>query len=164
MVGPMPYAGLNAAFDPLLPRGLQHYWKAVYVRDLTDAAIAVHLEHGPRIPAVNSAVHLYPINGAVHDVKPEATSFGHRDANYALVIAGMWPDPADNEANIAWVRGFHAAVAPHSELGGYVNFASGDDQDRVKDNFGPTYDRLVRIKSQYDPDNLFHLNQNIQPA
>ncbi len=164
MVGPMPYAGLNAAFDPLLPRGLQHYWKAVYVRELTDEAIAAHLEHGPRIPAVNSAVHLYPINGAAHDVKPDATAFGHRDANFALVIAGMWPDPADNEANIAWVRGFHTAIAPHSEAGGYVNFASADDQDRVKDNFGPTYDRLVQIKRQYDPDNLFHLNQNIRPA
>jgi FAD/FMN-containing dehydrogenase len=164
MVGPMPYAALNAAFDPLLPRGLQHYWKAVYVRDLTDDAIAAHLEHGPRIPAVNSAVHMYPINGAAHDIAVDATAFGHRDATYACVIAGMWPDPADNEANIAWVRDYHTAIAPHSEPGGYVNFASADDQDRIQDNVGTTYDRLAGIKVHYDPHNLFHLNQNILPA
>jgi hypothetical protein len=163
MVGPMPYAGLNAAFDPLLPRGLQHYWKAVYAQDLSDEAIAAHLEYGPKVPTVNSAVHLYPINGAVHDVAPDATAFGHRDANYACVIAGMWPDPADNEANIGWVRDYYAALAPHSLRGGYANFASADDQDKVKDNIGVTYGRLTEVKARYDPRNLFHLNQNIRP-
>ena len=163
MVGPMPYAAMNAAFDPLLPRGLQHYWKAVYTRELTDEAIAVHLEHGPGMPTINSAVHLYPINGAAHDVAPEATAFGHRDANYACVIAGMWPDPADNKANMAWVRDYHTALAPHSQAGGYVNFASGDDLDLVQENIGVTYDRLTEVKRRYDPRNLFHLNQNIRP-
>jgi FAD/FMN-containing dehydrogenase len=164
MVGPMPYAALNAAFDPLLPRGLQHYWKAVFARELTPEAIAAHVEYGPKVPAVNSAVHLYPINGAAHDVPADATAFGHRGDNYACVIAGMWPDPADNNANIAWVRDYYAALAPHSSAGGYVNFASADDQDKVRDNFGPTYPRLAEIKRRYDPGNLFHLNQNIAPA
>jgi FAD/FMN-containing dehydrogenase len=163
-IGPMPYPALNAAFDALLPRGLQHYWKAVFVKELTDDAIAVHLEHGPRVPVVNSTMHLYPINGACHDVPADATAFGHRDASYACVIAGMWPDPADNEANTRWVRDYYAALAPHSEAGGYVNFASGDDQRRVRDNYGPGYGRLAEIKRRYDPDNLFHLNQNITPA
>ena len=163
-VGPMPYPALNAAFDPLVPRGLQHYWKAVFVRDLTDQAIAAHLEHGPRVPVVNSTMHLYPINGACHDVPADATAFGHRDANYACVIAGMWPDPADNEANTEWVRDYYAALAPHSQAGGYTNFASADDQQRVRDNFGAGYDRLSEIKQRYDPGNLFHLNQNITPA
>jgi FAD/FMN-containing dehydrogenase len=162
--GAIPYPAINALFDPLLPRGLQHYWKAVYVKDLTDEAIAVHLEHGPRVPAVNSAVHLYPINGACHDVAGDATAFGHRDASYACVIAGMWPDPADNEANTAWVRDYHTALAPLSEPGGYINFASADDQATVRDNFGAGYHRLAEIKRQYDPENLFHLNQNIAPA
>jgi FAD/FMN-containing dehydrogenase len=164
MVGPMPYAALNALFDPLLPRGLQHYWKTVYVKDLTDAAIAVHLKHGPKVPAVSSAMHLYPINGACHDVDPDATAFGHRDANYACVIAGMWPDPADNAANTAWVRDFHTALVPHSEPGGYTNFASADDQVHVRDNVGASYDRLAQVKARYDPANLFRLNQNIAPA
>jgi FAD/FMN-containing dehydrogenase len=163
-IGPMPYPALNAAFDPLLPRGLQHYWKAVFVKDLTDEAIAAHGEHGPRVPVVNSTMHLYPINGACHDIPADATAFGHRDASYACVIAGMWPNPADNEAHTRWVSDYYAALSPHSEPGGYVNFASADDQRRVRDNFGSGYDRLAEIKRRYDPDNLFHLNQNIVPS
>jgi FAD/FMN-containing dehydrogenase len=164
MAGPMPYAAMNALFDPLLPRGLQHYWKAVFAGDLTNEVIAIHAEHAQRMPAVNSAVHLYPVNGAVHDLAPDATAWGHRDAKYACVLAGMWPDPADNEANIAWVKDYYAALAPHSLAGGYVNFASADDQARVSDNFGAAYERLTRVKRQYDPGNVFHLNQNIVPA
>jgi len=109
-------------------------------------------------------VHLYPINGACHDIAADATAFGHRDANYAFVIAGMWPDPADNEANIQWVRDYYAALVPYSDPGGYVNFASADDQQRVRDNYGAGYDRLAQVKRRYDPANLFHLNQNITPA
>ena len=163
-VGPMPYAPLNALFDPLLPRGLQHYWKATFVGDLTDEAIAAHAEHGARVPAFSSAMHLYPVNGAAHDVAPDATAWGHRDAKYACVIAGMWPDAADNEANIRWVKDYYAALAPHSLAGGYVNFASADDQAKVRDNFGVGYDRLAQVKRVYDPANLFHHNQNITPA
>jgi FAD/FMN-containing dehydrogenase len=162
-VGEMPYPALNSAFDGLVPPGLQHYWKAAYVRELTDEAIAAHMEHGPKVPAVNSTVHIYPINGAVHDVPPDATAFGHRDANFAPVIAGMWPDPADNERNIAWVREYYAAIAPHSEPGGYVNFASADDQPRVAENYGENYARLREVKRRYDPGNLFRINQNIEP-
>ncbi len=162
-VGVMPYAGLNSAFDALVPPGLQHYWKASFVTDLTEAAIAAHVEHGARVPVVNSTVHIYPINGACHDVAPDATAFGHRDASFAAVIAGMWPDPADNPAHIAWVKDYHAAVTPHSEPGGYVNFASADDQARVADSYGSNYPRLREVKRRYDPDNLFHLNQNIVP-
>ncbi len=162
-VGAMPYAALNAAFDGLVPRGLQHYWKANFATELTDAAIQAHLAHGPAVPAVNSTVHMYPINGACHDVAPDATAFGHRDATFAPVIAGMWPDPADNEANIAWVKDYYAATAPHSKPGGYVNFAADDDQLRVGDNYGANYPRLREVKRAYDPDNVFHLNQNIVP-
>ena len=163
-IGEMPYPALNSAFDGLVPPGLQHYWKAAYVKELTDKAIAVHMEHGPKVPTVNSTVHLYPIDGAVQDVPADATAFGHRDANFAPVIAGMWPDPADNERNTAWVRDYYAAIAPHSQAGGYVNFASPDDQSKVADNYGANYRRLVEVKRRYDPDNLFHLNQNIQPG
>lgn len=162
-VGPMPYPALNSAFDALVPAGLQHYWKANFVRELTDAAIEAHLEHGPKVPVVNSTMHIYPINGAVQRVGPGESAFGHRDATFAPVIAGMWPDPADNEANIAWVKDYHAATAPHSEEGGYVNFAASDDQDRVRANYGANYDRLVAVKRKYDPDNLFRNNQNIKP-
>jgi FAD/FMN-containing dehydrogenase len=163
-VGPMPYAALNGAFDALYPPGaLQHYWKANFVTELTDDAIKAHLEWGPKVPVVNSTVHIYPINGACHRVPADATAFAHREATFATVIAGMWPDPAQNEANIAWVRGYYDATAPYSETGGYVNFMSGDDQDRVPANYGTNYERLRDVKRKYDPGNLFHVNQNIKP-
>jgi len=162
-VGPMPYPALNGAFDALLPPGLQHYWKASFVKELTDEAIAAHRVHGPEVPAVNSTMHIYPINGAAHRVAPDATAFAYRDANFATVIAGVWPDPSRNEANIAWVRDYYDATAPHSEEGGYINFMAEDDQGRIRANYKGNYDRLVDIKRKYDPDNLFHLNQNIRP-
>ncbi|MEU5853266.1 FAD-binding oxidoreductase [Saccharopolyspora shandongensis] len=162
-LGPMPYPLLNGTFDVLVPPGLQHYWKANFVVELTDEMIAAHVEHGPQVPVVNSTVHIYPINGACHRVAPDATAFAYRDANFATVIAGMWPDPADNAANIAWVRDYYAATAPHSEEGGYVNFMAGDDQGRIKANYRGNYDRLVQVKRAYDPENLFHLNQNVRP-
>jgi FAD/FMN-containing dehydrogenase len=143
---------------------LQHYWKAAFLGDLSAEAIRTHLEHGPRLPVVNSTMHLYPINGACHDVAVDATAFGHRDATYVAVIAGMWPDPADNEANTAWVKDYYAAIAPHSQGGGYVNFASADDQPKAAANYGANYARLQEVKGLYDPDNMFHLNQNIQPS
>jgi FAD/FMN-containing dehydrogenase len=162
-VGTMPYAALNGAFDALVPRGLQHYWKAEFAGELTTEAIQLHMEHGPRVPTVNSTVHFYPINGAVHEVAADATAFGHRDASFAIVIAGMWPDPAENEANTKWVKDYDAAIAPHSMGGMYVNFASADDQSKVAANYGANYERLREVKRRYDPSNLFHLNQNIQP-
>ena len=162
-VGSMPYPALNSAFDALVPPGLQHYWKANFVTEFTDESIAAHLEHGPKVPVVNSTMHIYPINGACHRVAPDATAFAYRDANFATVIAGMWPEPADNNANIRWVRDYYDATAPHSEPGGYINFMADDDQDRIKINYKDNYARLVQIKRQYDPENLFRVNQNIKP-
>jgi len=110
-------------------------------------------------------MHLYPINAAVHRVGPEETAFAHRDAKYAAVIAGMWPDPADNEDNIRWVRDYYDAIHPHSGTqGGYINFMAGDDAERAPENYGRNYERLRQVKAAYDPENLFHLNQNIQPS
>ena len=162
-VGPMPYPALNSAFDGLVPPGLQHYWKANFVKELTDDAIAAHLDHGPNVPVVNSTVHIYPINGACHRVASDETAFAYRDATFATVIAGMWPDPADNEKNTAWVRDYYGATAPLSEEGGYINFMADDDQGRIRANYRGNYDRLVEVKRAYDPGNLFHRNQNIVP-
>jgi FAD/FMN-containing dehydrogenase len=162
-VGAMPYPALNSAFDALYPPGLQHYWKANFVKELTDDAISAHLQHGPKVPAVSSTMHIYPINGACHRVAADATAFAYRDANFATVIAGMWPDPGQNKANITWVRDYYDATAPHSEPGGYINFMAEDDQSRIKANYGRNYDKLVGIKRRYDPENLFRVNQNIRP-
>ena len=162
-VGPMPYPALNSAFDALVPPGMQQYWKANFARELTDEAIDAHLEYGPRLPAVNSTVHIYPVNGACHRVPAQATAWSARDATFATVIAGIWPDAHRNDENIAWVRDYYAAIAPHSEQSGYVNFMSGDDQHRIEANYRDNYERLVQLKRAYDPGNLFHLNQNIRP-
>jgi FAD/FMN-containing dehydrogenase len=162
-VGPMPYPALNSAFDGLYPPGLQHYWKANFVTELTDQAIDAHVDHGSQVPVLQSTVHIYPVNGACHRVAPDATAFAYREANFATVIAGMWPDPAQNDENIKWVRDYYEATAPLSEEGGYINFMSGDDQDRIRSNYKGNYDRLVEVKRKYDPDNMFRLNQNIKP-
>jgi FAD/FMN-containing dehydrogenase len=162
-VGVVPYPALNSAFDALYPPGLQHYWKTSFATELTDEAIDVHMEHGPKVPAVNSTMHIYAINGAVQRVAADATAFSYRDTTFVTNVAGMWPDPEENDANIGWVHGYHDALAPHSEQGGYVNFMSGDDQDRIRANYRGNYDRLVEIKRTYDPDNMFRVNQNIAP-
>jgi FAD/FMN-containing dehydrogenase len=161
-VGPMPYPALNSAFDALVPPGLQHYWKANFVRELTDDVIEAHVEHGSTMPNVNSTVHLYPIDGACHRVGPDETAFGHRDASFAPVIAGMWPDAADNDKNIKWVRDYYKQQ-PRTRR-------------RVDTSTSPpTMIRVVSlqttaritasswVKRKYDPDNLFHMNQNIDP-
>jgi hypothetical protein len=164
MVGPMPYPALNSAFDPIFPKGIRSYWKGNFVTELTDAAIDVHLIHGPKVPEVSATMHLYPINGACHRVGADETAFAYRDANFAPVIVAAWQDPADDRQRIQWVRDYYDATAPHSEAGGYVNFMADDDQNRVEDNYRGKFTRLQEIKRTYDPDNLFHLNQNIPPA
>jgi FAD/FMN-containing dehydrogenase len=162
-VGPMPYPAINSAFDALLPPGLQQYWKANFLKDLSDGQINAQIEWGPKVPTMNSTGHIYPINGACHRVAPDATAFAYRDANFATVIAGAWPDPADNKANTKWVRDFSDASAQYAEEGGYINFMAEDDQDRIKANYKGNYERLREVKRKFDPGNLFHVNQNIKP-
>ena len=164
MMTPMPYPVLQGLFDPLLPAGLQQYWKGSFATELTDGAIAAHLEHGPDTPTMNSAVHIYSINGACHRVPSDATAFAHREATFSTVIAAIDPDPAHNDANKTWVRDYYSALEPHSDEGGYINFMDGDDQSRIKANYKGNYERLRAVKKKYDPENLFHMNQNIKPA
>jgi FAD/FMN-containing dehydrogenase len=164
-VGVVPFPAMQSAFDDLVPKGMQNYWKADFIAELTDDAIAAHVEHGKRTPNVSSSMHLHPINGAAQRVSADETAFGHRDKNFAPVIVGIWPNPADNEANIRWVREYYDAIHPHSGSdGGYINFMSDDDDHRVPANYGANYERLASVKATYDPDNVFHVNQNIAPA
>jgi FAD/FMN-containing dehydrogenase len=163
MVGPVPYPAINAAFDGLFPKGIRQYWKGNFVKELSDEAIAEHVKHGPSAPTVSSTMHLYPINGACQRVAADATAFGHRDANFAMVVLAASSDPSQDEGNKKWVRNYSKALAPYSEAGGYVNFMDGDDTKRVKANYGANYNRLASIKRKYDPDNVFKVNQNITP-
>jgi hypothetical protein len=161
----MSYPALQSAFDALLPPGLYSYWKSDFAGDLGDEAIEVHLEHGRGVPNVHSGMHIYPIDGAVHDVEPDETAFGVRDARFAVNVVGLWPDDADTETNRGWVRDYYDAIHPYSGYeGGYTNFMDAEDQARVRENYGATYDRLAEVKATWDPGNLFRLNQNIVPV
>jgi FAD/FMN-containing dehydrogenase len=163
-MGQMPFPVLQSLFDPLLPKGLQWYWKGDYVEELTDEAIDLHLEHGLRVPRGLSLMHLYPIDGAVRDVRSDATAWSCRDATWSMVIAGIDPDPANAAAIKAWARDYWSALHPLNPGGGYVNFLMGDEGSaQVRQTYGANYDKLVDVKTKYDPDNVFRVNHNIEP-
>jgi FAD/FMN-containing dehydrogenase len=164
LVGPMPHTVLQTLFDPLYPPGLQWYWKADFVNELSDEAIALHMKYCAEIPTMHSTTHFYPINGAAHRVGKNDTPWAYRDATWAQVIVGVDPDPANNDRIIAWAREYWNALHPHSAGGAYVNFMMEEGEDRIKATYRDNYDRLVAIKNKYDPTNLFRVNQNIKPT
>jgi Berberine and berberine like len=159
----MPYPALQSAFDPLYPAGLQWYWRADFVRQISDQAIDAHLEHAARLPTMHSTVHLYPIDGAVHRVGSDETAWSYRDATWAQVIVGVDPDPTNAEGLRHWTVDYWEALHPHSMGGAYVNFLMDEGQDRVRATYRDNYQRLAAVKRRYDPDNVFHVNQNIHP-
>jgi len=160
----MPFPALQTAFDPLYPPGLHWYWKGDFINELTDEAIDLHVKHGFEMPSWHSTMHLYPIDGKPNEVGPDETPWGHRQAKWSKVIAGVDPDPANTEAISAWAREYWEALHPHSAGGAYVNFMMEEGEERVKATYGANYDRLAAIKKKYDPTNLFRVNQNIKPA
>ena len=155
---------LQGLFDPLLPPGLQWYWRADFVNEFSDDAIAKHVEQALQTPPGLSQVHIYPINGAAHRVGKGDTAFSYRDANFAVVIVGVDPNPANKDQITNWCKGYFDALHPYSAGGAYVNFMMEEGQERVEASFRENYARLAQIKSQYDPTNLFRVNQNIRPA
>ncbi|HEY8549086.1 MAG TPA: FAD-binding oxidoreductase [Vicinamibacterales bacterium] len=160
----MPYPSLQSMFDPLMPAGLQWYWKGDFVRSLPDAAIDVHIGQWGEAAGELSLMHLYPIDGAVHRVAPDATAWSTRDAAFSMVIVGVSADPAQADALKTWGRRYWNAIHPFNLQGGYLNFMMDDEEgDRVRATFGPNYRRLAAVKAVYDPANLFRVNQNIEP-
>jgi FAD/FMN-containing dehydrogenase len=164
LLHPMPYPFLQSLFDGLLPPGLHHYWKADFVRELTDEAIAEHVRFGPRVPTVNSAVHIYALDGAVQDVGANATAFAYRDVRYVHIIAAVTSDPASLPLYREWTQQYWAALHPHSAGGAYVNFLMEEGEERIASSYMGNRERLAAIKAKYDPLNIFRVNQNIQPA
>jgi hypothetical protein len=160
----MPFTALQSLFDPLLPKGLQWYWKGDFVKELPDAAIDVHLKYAAEAPSELSLMHLYPIDGAVHEVPPHETAWNCRDASWSMVIAGIDPQPAKAPALSAWGRSYWEAVHPYTMGGAYVNFMMEEGEDRIRATYGENYERLAAVKRRYDPDNFFRVNQNIRPA
>ena len=161
---PMPFPMLQGLFDGLYPPGLQWYWKADFVKELGDEAIARHVEHGLKMPTLHSSMHLYPINGAVHKVGNSDTPFSYRDVLWSEVIVGVDPDPANKEKITSWAKGYFDALHPYGAGGAYVNFMMEEGEDRIRATYRDNYDRLANVKARYDPGNFFNVNQNIRPA
>ncbi len=162
-LGPMPFPQLQTMFDALYPPGHQWYWKGDFVNELTDEAIELHLKFAAQLPTPQSTMHLYPIDGAVHDVKSADTAWSCRDAQWSMVIVGVDPDPANAERLRSWTRDYWQALHPHSAGGAYINFMMEEGDDRIRATYGDNYDRLVEVKTKYDPTNFFRVNQNIRP-
>jgi len=164
LVGLLPQPALQSMFDALYPPGLQWYWRADFVNELSDKAIAEHIRFGQALPSMHSTMHLYPINGAASRVSKHATAWNYRDANWAQVMVGVDPDPANKEKITSWAKRYFDALHPYSAGGAYVNFMMDEGEDRVKATYGENYERLVAIKNKYDPQNLFRVNQNVKPS
>jgi FAD/FMN-containing dehydrogenase len=164
VAGPIPFPVLNSLFDAIYPPGLQWYWRADLFNEVSDKAIALHQKYVEQMPTPHSTMHLYPINGAASRVGKKDTAWNYRDANFSMVIVGVDPDPANNERLIQWTKDYWMALHPYSAGGAYLNFIMAEGDERVRAAYGDNYARLAQIKAAYDPQNLFHINQNIKPA
>jgi FAD/FMN-containing dehydrogenase len=160
----MPLPALNSAFDGLYGPGDQWYWRADFVREIPDEAIEQNQAWNERPPSWKAGSHIYPIDGAAHDVGPSETPWAHRDATWSQVMVGVDPDPATADALREWTVGYWESVHPYSAGAAYVNFMMDEGQDRVQASYGMNYERLARAKATYDPSNVFRVNQNILPA
>ncbi|WP_233454760.1 FAD-binding oxidoreductase [Hymenobacter negativus] len=164
LLGTLPVPALQSMFDGLTPPHIHYYWKADFINELSDEAIDIHLHFAQILPSPLSTMHLYPINGAAARVAPDATAWAYRNATWSMVILGAEAEPTRAAVITRWAKEYWEAMHPHSAGGGYINFMMDEGTDRVKATYGPHYERLVAIKTAYDPHNLFRVNQNIPPT
>lgn len=164
-IGPKSYLEVQGMFEVRQGEQSQNYWKANYLRDLSDEAIDVILEYLGAKPSARCGVLLEYWHGAAARVRPEETAFAHRGDRYGIGIIAKWFDPLASEEHIRWAREFWTAMEPHSSRGVYVNYLGDEGEERVKAAYTPeTYERLVALKKKYDPTNFFRLNRNIKPT
>lgn len=161
-IGVQPYSAWQQAFDPLLTPGARNYWKSHNFTELSDGALDSMIEFAGRLPSPQCEIFVGLIAGAANRVPADAMAYAHRDARFVMNVHGRWDDPADDQACISWARQFFEASRPYASAGAYVNFMTEDERDRIAAAYGANYDRLVQLKKRYDPDNVFHLNQNIR--
>lgn len=162
-VGEMPYPAIQTLFDGMMPPGLQWYWRADFYNEIQPEAAAQHKKFGSEIPTPLSQMHMYPISGAASKPGKEDTPWAYRDAKYAGVIVGVDPSPSNASKITDWCKAYWDALHPYSSGGAYSNFMMDEGQERVKASYKHNYTRLTEIKQKYDPNNLFHVNQNIAP-
>jgi FAD/FMN-containing dehydrogenase len=160
-IGPMPFVTWQTILDPLLTPGMRNYWKSHDFREVSDGLIDTLIAHARRIPDPQTEIAFAQLGEGVTKVSNETTAYTHRDATFVMNVHGRWDNPANDTKCISWAREVFQTVAPFATGGVYVNFMTQEEQDRVRSAYGSNYDRLVKLKKKYDPNNLFRLNQNI---
>jgi len=163
-VGVMPYTVAQKLFDESAVPGRRFYLRSNYLETIGDALIEALAGSFAATPSPLNAIVIPSVGGAVSRVAPEATAYYHRQAPYVMSMVNCWLDPSEDQANLEWVRTTWTALTPHLPRRVYVNELQEEGADRVRDAYGPAFSRLAAIKRQYDPDNIFRLNQNIPPA
>jgi FAD/FMN-containing dehydrogenase len=164
MVGRVPYPVANTGVDWLFQKGTLNYWKSAFFSELTDAAITILIDAFASAPTELCALVIEDFHGAVTRIDPTATAYPHRERGHNLLLISQWTDPRDTDACIAWARSTFEALSPHMADRSYTNYLPADDYDQVRQAYGVNYQRLVELKRRYDPNNFFHLNQNIDPS
>jgi FAD/FMN-containing dehydrogenase len=163
VIGVQPYAAWQTAFDPLLTPGAFNYWKSHNFTSLSDGLLDTLVDYVGTLPTEECEIFIGQVGGASNRVGADTTAYPHRDANFVMNVHTRWRDRDDEQTAIKWAREFFAATAPHATGGVYVNFMPEDETERVPGAYGSNYTRLAALKAKYDPDNLFRLNQNVQP-
>jgi FAD/FMN-containing dehydrogenase len=163
-IGPLPYPAMQRQLDSGSPPGVRNYWKAGFIKELSDGAVEAVVEHVARAAQPGPLLEIFQFDGAVNRVGPQETAFSHRNGRFDFTAIAKWTDPAESDRQIAWVREFHHDMEPFMTGGVYVNYLGNEGEDRVRAAYGSNYERLVALKHQYDPTNFFRLNQNVTPA
>jgi FAD binding domain/Berberine and berberine like len=164
MIQPMPFPQMQTLLDAAFPDGNQNYWKSTFLRELSDDAIRVLVQHANRATSPLSAVVIEYYGGVASRVGVSEAAFAQRHAHYSLIILAQWTDPGESPRHIEWARGLADAMRPFSSGAYYLNYLGDEGEDTIKATFGPNYDRLAAVKKKYDPMNFFRLNQNIKPG
>lgn len=164
VISPHKYVDWQTAFDPLLTPGARNYWKSHDFTDLRGAAVDTIIDFAGRLPTAECEIFVAKLGGEINRVDEDATAYPHRDTEFVLNVHTRWSDPAEDAKCIAWAREFFDKTAPYANGGVYVNFMADDEAARMDGAYGSNLDRLTTLKSSYDPDNLFRINQNIAPS
>ena len=162
--GAMPYEAWQQGFDPLLTPGARNYWKSHNFSELNDGALDAIIEYAGKLPSPQCEIFIGLLGGKAAKVSPDAMAYGNRDANFILNVHSRWDKAKDDTKCISWARNFFDASAPYATGGVYINFVTQDETDRIAAAYGKNYNKLVRIKNKYDPNNLFRVNHNIKPT
>jgi FAD/FMN-containing dehydrogenase len=163
VIGPHPFVGFQQAFDPLLTPGMRNYWKSHDFNEFPDGLIDAVIDAIANLPSPHTEIFFGMLGGQISRVAPDATAYRDRNLSFVMNVHGRWETAAEDSACIAWCRGIFDATTPFSNGGVYINFLTSEETDRIRQAYGPGYDRLVELKRKYDPTNLFRMNQNIKP-